>query len=781
MSAFLQFRHMPLVSASRNVQRVSLWRRTFYTPRLLMRQHRNNSSSGNKSQKNEPDKDPIIKEFEQWFGLSGKNSQQNKQAQQQKNGGGQQQKNSQSGGGDKKSPGQQDPQTPNNASVLGMAFLATSLYFLLSSAAGGNAKQITFQEFVNSLLRKGEVDHLSIVNNTTVKVYTRNDKNVSFSNGTQSITRTPKYQFEISSPEKFEDKIDNIQAQMGIPDGERIPLYYERNVSASSLVYTLLPTLILVGAMIYFNRSLMGMTGGGKGPSGGIFGIGKSKARLFNQETDVKVKFKDVAGMDEAKEEIMEFVKFLKNPAKYEKLGAKIPKGAILSGSPGCGKTLIAKATAGEAGVPFLSVSGSEFIEMFVGVGSSRVRDLFSTARKMAPCIIFIDEIDAIGKARGKGNMASSHDERESTLNQLLVEMDGFTSSEHVVVMAGTNRPDILDPALTRAGRFDRHITIDKPDVKGRAEIFKVHLKPIKTDLDLDALSQKLAVLTAGFSGADIANVCNESALIAARFNQDHVEEKHFEQAIERVIAGLEKKSRVLSPEEKKTVAYHEAGHAVAGWYLKYADPLLKVSIIPRGVAALGYAQYLPKDQYLLSTNQLLDRMCMTLGGRVSESIFFESVTTGAQDDLDKVTKMAYAQIVTYGMNEKVGAVSYGNPQDNDQRFQKPYSEETGRMIDEEARKLISQALLRTKQLLTEKKSDIEKVAERLLQKEVLNREDMFELLGPRPFAEKHQYEDTLKQVPNAQRDSVESRHSGNKDKDKKQQQQSQTKSDQDD
>lgn len=348
--------------------------------------------------------------------------------------------------------------------------------------------------------------------------------------------------------------------------------------------------------------------------------------------------------MDEAKVEIMEFVKFLKNPAAYEKLGAKIPKGAILSGPPGTGKTLLAKATAGEAGVPFLSVSGSEFVEMFVGVGASRVRDLFASAKKHAPCIIFVDEIDAIGKARGKGGQFGGNDERESTLNQLLVEMDGFGSHEHVVVLAGTNRPDVLDEALMRPGRFDRHIAIDRPDIKGRGDIFKVHLRPIKTDEDIPKLAQKLAALTPGFSGADIHNVCNEAALIAARHNQETVKEADFEAAIERVIVGLEKKSKVLSPEEKKTVAYHEAGHAVAGWYLEHADPLLKVSIIPRGIGALGYAQYLPKDQYLYSTLQLMDRMCMTLGGRVSEQIFFGTITTGAQDDLQKVTKMAYAQ-----------------------------------------------------------------------------------------------------------------------------------------
>lgn len=650
--------------------------------------------------------------------------------------------------GDKKSP---PPQQTEGAGFVSLLATATILYLYYQISQP--SRTITWTEMSSQLLKKGEVDRIVIVNGSTARVFLRPDSPV-FKENVRLPRIGHQFEVEIGSADRFEDKLDKIQQELGIPDDERIPVSYERQANYSNLLLTLLPTAALIGSMVYLNRRMLGGSSGRGGPASGIFGIGKSKAKLFNQETDVKVRFLDVAGMDEAKEEIMEFVKFLKEPKKYERLGAKIPKGAILSGPPGTGKTLLAKATAGEAAVPFLSVSGSEFIEMFVGVGSSRVRDLFSSARKMAPCIIFIDEIDAIGKARGRGGFQSSNEERESTLNQLLVEMDGFSTKEHVVVLAGTNRPDTLDPALTRPGRFDRHISIDRPDIKGRSQIFLVHLKPIKTSLDLTPLANKLAAMTPGFSGADIANVCNEAALIAARKGADTVMETHFEAAIERVIAGLERKSRLLSPEEKKTVAYHEAGHAVAGWFLKHADPLLKVSIIPRGVAALGYAQYLPKDQYLLSKSQLFDRMCMTLGGRVSEQIFFDSITTGAQDDLDKVTKLAYSQIVLYGMNEKIGTISYGNPAENEQKFQKPYSEETAKLIDVEARSMIAQAYNHTMKLLTEKKSEIDKVASLLLEKEVLSREDMINLLGKRPFKEKLQYEEYIKQVPGATKET---------------------------
>ncbi|KAG0342287.1 AAA ATPase afg3 [Podila horticola] len=615
----------------------------------------------------------------------------------------------------------------NPNTVLPVVFTTYVLYKAMSPSE--NTREITWQEFRSTFLDRGLVDRLTVLNRNRVKVYLRGDApgQVPGSLGQPYGTT---YTFRIGSVEAFERKLDEAQTELDIPGSERIPVNYREEVNVLGTLIHFAPTLLLVGVLVYMAKK------GGGGAGQGIFGVGKSKAKLFNQETDITVKFKDVAGMDEAKVEIMEFVKFLKNPAAYEKLGAKIPKGAILSGPPGTGKTLLAKATAGEAGVPFLSVSGSEFVEMFVGVGASRVRDLFASAKKHAPCIIFVDEIDAIGKARGKGGQFGGNDERESTLNQLLVEMDGFGSHEHVVVLAGTNRPDVLDDALMRPGRFDRHIAIDRPDIKGRGDIFKVHLRPIKTEEDIPKLAQKLAALTPGFSGADIHNVCNEAALIAARHNKETVVEADFEAAIERVIVGLEKKSKVLSPEEKKTVAYHEAGHAVAGWYLEHADPLLKVSIIPRGVGALGYAQYLPKDQYLYSTQQLMDRMCMTLGGRVSEHIFFNTITTGAQDDLQKVTKMAYAQVATYGMDIELGPLSYGNP-DKENQFTKPYSEQTGQLIDNQVRILIGQAFRKTTDLLTEKRADVEKVARLLMEKEVLNRADMERLLGKRPFQDK--------------------------------------------
>jgi AFG3 family protein len=497
------------------------------------------------------------------------------------------------------------------------------------------------------------------------------------------------------------------------------------------IISTLLPILLIGLLFVMMMRKVGGPSGGG-GP-GGIFNIGKSKATLFDKGTRVNINFSDVAGLDEAKVEVMEIVDFLKNPKKYTTLGGKIPKGALLVGPPGTGKTLLAKAMAGEAQVPFYSLSGSDFVEMFVGVGASRVRDLFKQAREKAPCIIFIDEIDAIGRARGK-NVMMSNDERENTLNQLLVEMDGFGTDIGIIILAATNRPDVLDSALLRPGRFDRQISIDKPDMVGREAIFKVHLQPIKVSQTLDI--HKLAEQTPGFAGADIANICNEAALIAARKGKEAVDMADFQDAVDRVIGGLEKKNKIIAPHEKEIIAYHEAGHAVCGWFMENANPLLKVTIVPRGTATLGYAQYTLREQYLYDTDQFNDQICMTLAGRVSEDIFFNKVSTGAGNDLQSVTKMAYSMIAHYGMNAKVGNVSFYDPQ-QENYFTKPYSEETGKMIDEEVRKLIESMYERTKKLLMDKKAQVELLAKELLKREVLFMSDLEQLIGKRPFHDK--------------------------------------------
>ncbi len=458
-------------------------------------------------------------------------------------------------------------------------------------------------------------------------------------------------------------------------------------------------------------------------------------AQLFDKDTKVNKTFKDVAGLQEAKLEVMEIVDFLQNPQKYTNLGGKIPKGVLLVGPPGTGKTLLAKAVAGEAGVPFFSLSGSDFVEMFVGVGASRVRDLFKQAKEKAPCIIFIDEIDAIGRARGKNLVQGSNDERENTLNQLLAEMDGFGTDSGVIIMAATNRPDILDSALMRPGRFDRQISVDRPDLQGREEIFHVHLQPL-TKLSTNVDAHKLAAQTPGFAGAEIANVCNEAALIAARHNKEAVDMQDFQDAIDRVIGGLEKKNKIIAPHEKAIIAYHEAGHAVCGWFLEHAYPLLKVTIVPRGTAALGYAQYTPTEQYLYNTDQLMDQICMTLGGRAAEEIFFGKISTGASNDLQQITRIAYSMVTAYGMNSKVGNVSYYDPS-QENTFTKPYSEETGKIIDHEVRGIIEDAYQRTLQLLRDKKEAVEILAKELLAKEVLHKSDVETLIGKRPFEEK--------------------------------------------
>ena len=521
---------------------------------------------------------------------------------------------------------------------------------------------------------------------------------------------------------------DLSKRQEAFPQNERlIAETATQHNYVGDIISWLFPFVLLIGLWMFVMRRM----GGGAGGAGGqIFNIGKSRAQLFDKDAHVNTTFKDVAGLDEAKVEVMEIVDFLKNPKKYTTLGGKIPKGALLVGPPGTGKTLLAKAVAGEAGVPFFSLSGSDFVEMFVGVGASRVRDLFKQAKEKAPCIIFIDEIDAVGRARGKNLVQGGNDERENTLNQLLTEMDGFATDLGVIILAATNRPDILDSALLRPGRFDRQISIDRPDLNGREEIFKVHLKPIKTAEGVDPM--KLSIQTAGFAGADIANVCNEAALIAARNNKTAVDMQDFQDAIDRIIGGLEKKNKIISPEEKLIIAYHESGHAISGWFLEGVDPLVKVSIVPRGVAALGYAQYLPKDQYLYTTEQLENMMCMTLGGRVAEDIIFSRISTGAQNDLERVTKMAYGMVTIYGMNAAIGNVSF-NDTNQEYGFTKPYSEKTAEMIDHEVRLIIDACYQKTKVLLLEKRDKLEELSKILLKKEILFQHDLVEILGKRP------------------------------------------------
>lgn len=620
--------------------------------------------------------------------------------------------------------------------------------------------------FMDSMLRKGYVEKYVIVTNkkvvrVTLKTAAFNDpyiaKQVTDSRMKVDKKTGPHFQFKIPDVSNFDKQMNdffiaNPSVVRPISDSQ------EEESWLSPIISLLLPVLVLIGLWVLLMRKMN--SGGGAGPGGGgIFNIGKSRAQLFEKGTRVNVTFQDVAGLDEAKVEVMEIVDFLKNPKKYTALGGKIPKGALLVGPPGTGKTLLAKAMAGEAQVPFFSISGSDFVELFVGVGASRVRDLFKQAREKAPCIIFIDEIDAIGRARGR-NAIVSNDERENTLNQLLVEMDGFGGDTGIIILAATNRPDVLDTALLRPGRFDRQISIDRPDVKGREQIFKVHLKPIKVSETLDI--HKLAEQTPGFAGADIANVCNEAALIAARKGKAAVDMSDFQDAIDRVIGGLEKKNKLISPEEKEIIAYHEAGHAICGWFLEHAYPLLKVTIVPRGTAALGYAQYTPKEQYLYNIEQLNDQICMTLGGRASEDIFFGKISTGASNDLQQITRIAYSMITVYGMNDKLGNISYYDP-NQEQTFTKPYSERTAEMIDNEVRKLIDEAYVRTKALLTEKKNEVEKLAKALLDKEVLFQSDVEELIGKRPFEHKKLLDDDGAEVHHAHTaDEISSEPSSN-------------------
>ena len=619
--------------------------------------------------------------------------------------------------------------------IYGLIAIALLSVQFFSTGLGENAKEICFQDFKTQYLDKGNVDKLVVVNNSEVEIYQKAAPQVAPTDGKAPAVNAnnekgPAGTFKIGSVEQFEQNLKD--AQQNLADNQRVRVIYQTRGTflREFLQLYLLPGILIIAMWFLIMRKMGG--GASSGGAGGIFNIGKSKAQLFEKGTRVNITFNDVAGLDEAKVEVMEIVDFLKNPKKYTALGGKIPKGALLVGPPGTGKTLLAKAVAGEAQVPFFSMSGSDFVELFVGVGASRVRDLFKQAREKAPCIVFIDEIDAIGRARGK-NVVMSNDERENTLNQLLVEMDGFSGDTGIIVLAATNRPDVLDTALLRPGRFDRQISIDIPDVKGREKIFDVHLKPIKKSKDLDI--KKLASQTPGFAGADIANICNEAALIAARKGKTEVDMDDFNDAIDRVIGGLEKKNKIISPEEKKVIAYHEAGHAICGWFLEHAYPLIKVSIVPRGVAALGYAQYLPKEQYLYTTEQMQDQMVALFGGRAAEELVFGQISTGAQNDLERITKMAYSMISIYGMNTKVGNVSYYDGQ-QEYNMTKPYSEETAKLIDEEVRTLIAGEYVRTKQLLSNHMEHLQILAQELLKKEVLFKDDLERLIGKRPYEE---------------------------------------------
>ena len=589
----------------------------------------------------------------------------------------------------------------------------------------------TFEKYLNS----SEVSKITIINKTLAEVTLTDNallnevhKDVSKTNflGQRNIIG-PHYTFEVGDLELFQRRLEEAESN-------GILFNYEFKTVESKwldVIIGFLPLIILVGLWIFFMRR---MSGGGVGGGSQIFSIGKSKAKLFDERNDLKVNFKDVAGLEGAKEEVKEIVDFLKNPTKYTKLGGKIPKGALLVGLPGTGKTLLAKAVAGEAKVPFFSLSGSDFVEMFVGVGASRVRDLFKQAKDKSPSIIFIDEIDAIGRARGKSNITGSNDERENTLNQLLTEMDGFGTNTNVIVMAATNRADVLDKALMRAGRFDRQIYVDLPDVRERKEIFEVHLKPLKKERGLDV--EFLAKQTPGFSGADIANVCNEAALIAARKSKKSVGRQDFLDAVDRIIGGLEKKNKIISPKEKKTIAFHEAGHATVSWMLEHAAPLVKVTIVPRG-RSLGAAWYLPEERQIVSTEQILDEMCAALGGRAAEKVIFDKISTGALSDLEKVTKQARSMVTVYGLNDKIGNLTYYDSSgQNDYNFTKPYSDTTAQIIDKEISNIVETQFKRAITLLKKHKKKLTELADYLLDKEVIFKEDLIRIFGERPFQE---------------------------------------------
>tara|TARA_A100001011_G_scaffold93168_1_gene97900 strand:- start:23362 stop:25371 length:2010 start_codon:yes stop_codon:yes gene_type:complete len=611
------------------------------------------------------------------------------------------------------------------------------LFFLgMSFFGGGNGisedQQINISSF-ERFLNDGEVSRVVVVNKNTAQVTltelalqeTKHKKAKSTDILGRSNDAGPHYQFEVGNLELFQKKLEAAESN-GVKFSYEFKTVENRWLD---VLVGFLPLILIIAIWLFIMRRMS--AGGGGGGGAQIFNIGKSKAKLFDEKTDVKITFKDVAGLEGAKEEVQEIVDFLKNPSKYTVLGGKIPKGALLVGPPGTGKTLLAKAVAGEAKVPFFSLSGSDFVEMFVGVGASCVRDLFKQAKDKSPAIIFIDEIDAIGRARGKNNMTGSNDERENTLNQLLTEMDGFGTNTNVIVIAATNRADVLDKALMRAGRFDRQIYVDLPDLNERKEIFKVHLKPLKSDTKLDV--DFLAKQTPGFSGADIANVCNESALIAARKNKKKVGRQDFLDAVDRIVGGLEKKSKIITPEEKKTIAFHEAGHATVSWMLEYASPLVKVTIVPRG-QSLGAAWYLPEERQIVRTEQMLDEMCATLGGRAAEDIIFNKISTGALSDLVKVTQQARAMVTIYGLNKKIGNITYYQTNEGDYGFTKPYSEETAKLIDTEISSIVEHEYKRAIQLLKKHKDKLTELAEHLLEKEVIFKDDLERIFGARPF-----------------------------------------------
>ena len=607
-----------------------------------------------------------------------------------------------------------------------------STYFIGGDSSTSVSKNINISSF-ERFLNKGEIKEVTVINKNLAQVTLQRDalnspdhKNANSVNflGQKNING-PHYVFEIGNLELFQNKLE-LAEEKGIQFSYNFKTIENKWFD---VLIGFLPLLILVGLWIFFMRRMSGAGGGGGSQ---IFSIGKSKAKLFDQKSDVKVTFKDVAGLEGAKEEVQEIVDFLKNPTKYTKLGGKIPKGALLVGLPGTGKTLLAKAVAGEAKVPFFSLSGSDFVEMFVGVGASRVRDLFKQAKEKSPAIIFIDEIDAIGRARGKSNMTGGNDERENTLNQLLTEMDGFGTNTNVIVIAATNRADVLDKALMRAGRFDRQIYVDLPDVRERKEIFAVHLKPIKTakNLDTDFLSKQ----TPGFSGADIANVCNEAALIAARKSKKSVNKQDFLDAVDRIVGGLEKKNKIITENEKKTIAFHEAGHATVSWFLEHAAPLVKVTIVPRG-QSLGAAWYLPEERQIVKPEQILDEMCAALGGRAAEKVMFNNISTGALSDLEKVTKQARSMVTVYGLNDKIGNLTYYDSSgQNDYGFTKPYSDVTAQVIDKEISNIIETQYQRAIKLLKKHKTKLIELANFLLEKEVIFKEDLVRIYGERPF-----------------------------------------------